>query len=233
MKIMCSGWSTLPPFRYALMRLLPLLRNAVHISFEVMAAKTCCCVVCHIPVSAPEQMTQPCQGFIWGVFLCHSVLCTMRHITHKEGRTWLAAVAMQSKPASPGLSIPSSVPAQPVPSASREGESIQPFLGTPFIHAVLFHQNPVAQPWQQEWCGGEPELGEYSATEVWAGPSTAMRPLPMALLCSRETRRSSRVCHITKATSAPVQVQNEPCSWDWPQACRNLDRFPIDSSTAD
>lgn len=132
MKIMCSGWSTLPPFRYALMRLLPLLRNAVHVSFEVMAAKTCCCVVCCAPASVPEQMTQPCQGFIRGVLLCHSALCTTQHVTREEGKARSAAVAMQSKRASPGLSIPLTVPAQPVCSPSREGESIQPFLGTPF-----------------------------------------------------------------------------------------------------
>ena len=74
-----------------------------------------------------------------------------------------------------------------------------------FIHTVLSHQNPMAQPRWQKWCSGEPESGGHGATGVWAGPSMAMRPLPTALLCSGEPQGSPEGASGFATSPEPLQ----------------------------
>lgn len=140
----------LPPFRYALMRLLPLLRNAAHISFKAMAALTwsyCLLSSC----LCPEQMTRPWQGFIQGDSLSRSALCAVRHVTREEGKgkagccgrgeqTCLSrAFRPTHRPGSASpLSFPGRTPRTPLP--------LPRSWAVPFIHTGLSHQNPMAQP---------------------------------------------------------------------------------------
>lgn len=85
MKIIHSGWRMLPHFRYALMRLLPLPSNAVHISLEVTAtlAWSHCCP----PASVHDDPVM--VGTHWGR---SAVLLGSLHLTHQVGNPKLAAV---------------------------------------------------------------------------------------------------------------------------------------------
>lgn len=139
MKIMCSGWSMLLPFRYALMRLLLLLGNAVHVSFKVTAALTCLLSSCFCPRA--DDLAMP--GIYPGSFpLPFSYLCCAA--CNPQGRQswllwpWRASMPLQGFPPH-ALSQLSLTPLTGKESPYMPLSSLE--LGNPFYP----HQNPMAQ----------------------------------------------------------------------------------------
>lgn len=192
------------------MRLLPLLRNADHISFKAMAALTwsyCLLSSC----LCPEQMTQPWQGFIQGDSLSRSALCEGRKGKASCcGRGEQTCLSRAFRPTHrPGSACPLSFPGR----TPRTPFPLPRSWTVPFIHPVLSHQNPMAQPQQQKWCGGKPGSGGRGAAGVWAGHENTAHGFAVLWRAPGQPRRSIWVCHIPRAISTPAQVHNEPCRW--------------------
>lgn len=148
MKTVCSGWSMLPAWRYALMRLL-LLRNAAHVSVEAITL-SCCLLSSCLWADGPAT-----PGVYPGGFTL--ALGSLWHVAqHPQGGYRQSQLLWHGEPtclsrASHPMHCLSSACSLSFP--GRRLFTALPFpwsWAIPFTHSVFSHQNPVAQPLEQK-----------------------------------------------------------------------------------